>query len=134
MSVKYVDSNVFIYPVLYTDAKAKRCGRILQDIISQEFQAVTSALTWDEFTYVVMRTLGRKTAAEQSGKLLAFPHLLFMEVDTKVLQEAHRLINTHNLRPRDAIHLATALLHKADCVISDDSDFDKAGIIHRQPA
>ena len=45
----YIDSNVFLYPVLYNDMKESETAReILAEIEGKNIQAYTSTLTWDE--------------------------------------------------------------------------------------
>jgi predicted nucleic acid-binding protein len=47
----YVDSNVFIYPVIYDEAavmEAKSCKSFLLKIAFKEVDAYTSLITWDE--------------------------------------------------------------------------------------
>jgi len=37
------------------------------------------------------------------------------------------------LKPRDAIHAATALAEEASTILSDDADFDAVKELHRKP-
>ena len=133
MTTSYLDSNVFIHPVLFVDAKADRCRAILRRVVAGELTAVTSVLTWDEFVYVVQKVLGRKVAVAEGQKFLRFPHLSFLKADMGILMRAQRLLTEYNVRPRDALHAATALACGADDVISDDSDFDAIKDIRRIP-
>jgi len=133
MTTKYLDSNVFIYPVLFADAKAERCRAILRQVVDREFPAVTSVLTWDEFVYVVQKVLGRNVAVAEGQKFLRFPHLSFLRTDVEILMRAQRLLTEYNVRPRDAIHAATALVHGANDIISDDGDFDAIKDVRRIP-
>jgi predicted nucleic acid-binding protein len=133
MNTKYVDSNVFIYPVLFADAKAERCRAILKQIVDHELTAVTNVLTWDEFVYIVQRVLGRAVAVAEGQKFLQFPHLTFLRTDVTLLMKAQRLLSEYNIRPRDAIHAATALAYGTREIVSDDSDFDAIKVIRRIP-
>ncbi len=79
----YIDSNVFIYPVLYTietDPKVKKAKEILLSIEKGELQAYTSTLTWDEVVWVISKSLGRSEAINQGQKLLGFPNLEFIRL------------------------------------------------------
>jgi uncharacterized protein len=129
--VKYVDSNVFIYPVLMKDEHSARCAKLLQGIALGEIKAMTSVLTWDELVYVVSRTLGHDVAVRQGEMFLRFPGLTFHPVDMKVLAKAQELVNTCHVKPRDAIHAATAILCGAEEIVSDDDDFDRINTIRR---
>jgi len=132
----YIDSNVFIYPVIYqTDAqqKAKKAKEILLKIERGEIKAYTSALTWDEVAWVVSRVLSKDDGIRQGRKLLGFPNLEFIDVDEGILSVAQMLLDKYKLTPRDSIHAASALSRKIKAVISDDEDFDKVKEITRNP-
>ena len=67
----YIDSNVFLYPVLYGDLEeSERAREILSQIERKDIQAYTSTLTWDEVSYVIERTLGKTDAIEIGKKFL----------------------------------------------------------------
>lgn len=132
----YIDSNVFIYPVLYTieaEPKAKKASQILLSIEKGELQAYTSTLTWDEVVWVVSKQMGRNEGINQGQKLLGFPNLEFIGVDANVLSQAQALIDKHNLTPRDSIHIASAIQRKTKTIISDDKDIDQVPEIERTP-
>ena len=71
-ATKYIGSNVFIYAVLYNDKRASACRRVLADIVSGTVDAVTNTLTWDEFTFIVERTLGREVSVPEGERFLRF--------------------------------------------------------------
>jgi predicted nucleic acid-binding protein len=131
----YLDSNVFIYPVIYQadEPKAKRAKQILQNIESGKTNAYTSTLTWDEVVWVVSRTLNRSEGINQGRKLLDFPNLKLIPADSQVLSRAQRLIEKHKIKPRDAIHVASALERKNAEIISDDSELEAIKEIVRIP-
>jgi predicted nucleic acid-binding protein len=132
----YLDSNVFIYPVIYqadTQPKAKKAKEILHDIEKGEFTAYTSTLTWDEVVWVITRVMGRSEGINQGRKLLGFPNLQFVPTDESVIARAQRLLDKYKLSPRDAVHVASALVKRTKAVISDDADFDQIKEIKRTP-
>jgi len=132
----YVDSNVFLYPVLYSvdmDSRVKRASAILKSIANGELSAFTSVLTWAEIVWVVKKTMGINEALSQGQKLIGFINLHFISVDENVLSQAQRLMGEYNLKPRDAIHAASALSRKLSTIISDDQDFDIIKEIKRIP-
>ena len=53
----YIDSNIFIFPVIYENGKADASSKILNGIEKNEIIAYTSVLTWDEVAYVVNRVM-----------------------------------------------------------------------------
>jgi predicted nucleic acid-binding protein len=134
--MQYVDSNVFLYSVLYSpdlELKAKRAKEILQKIENKELSAATSTLTWDEVVWVATKLLGRTDGIAQGQKLLGFPNLEFINVDEGIIVQAQSLMDKYKLSPRDSIHVASALSRKATIIISDDEDFDQVKEIKRTP-
>jgi predicted nucleic acid-binding protein len=132
----YVDSNVFIYPVIYdsgTVEKAKKAREILEKIVGGELKAYTSTLTWDEVVWVVSRVLSREDGVSQGRKLLGFPNLEFIDVDKRTLSMAQALLDRYRLKPRDSIHLASAMNSSLRTIITDDEDFDVVKEIERRP-
>jgi len=130
----YLDSNVFIYPVLYSieaEPKARKAKEILLSIEKGEFPAYTSTLTWDEVVWVISKTMGRSEGISQGQKLLGFPNLEFISADANILSQAQALIDKYNLRPRDSIHIASAIQRKIKTIISDDKDIDQVTEIER---
>jgi predicted nucleic acid-binding protein len=130
----YLDSNVFIYPVIYqTEAqpKASKAKEILRNVENGKLSAYTSTLTWDEVVWVVSKVMGRNEGINQGQKLLGFPNLQFVTADENVIVQAQRLMNKYKMSPRDSIHLASALERRTKSVISDDADFDQVKEITR---
>ena len=132
----YIDSNIFIYPAIYsteTQEKAMKAKEILLKIEKGELSAYTSTLTWDEVVWVISRTLGRDDGTNQGRKLLGFPNLEFIDIDKRALSTAQMLLDKYQLKPRDALHLASAVNRNIKKVISDDEDFDNIKEIERTP-
>ena len=132
----YLDSNVFIYPVLYspeTQEKSRKARELLLKVEKGELKAYTSTLTWDEVVWVIAKTLGREEGTSQGRKLLGFPNLEFIDIDKRTLSTAQTLLDKYNLRPRDSLHIASALNKNIKTIISDDEDFDKVTEITRSP-
>lgn len=123
----YVDSNIFIYPAIYDpDAipEAARAKVKLHEIASGSIEACTSTLTWDEITWVVRRLFSSEKAAEQGASFLKLPNLRLLKVDLEVVSQAQTLLEKYCLKPRDAIHAATAIRNGIDKILSYDEDFD----------
>lgn len=134
--MSYIDSNVFIYPILYTaevEPKVKNAKAILVSIEKKELTAYTSTLTWDEVVWVVSKTLGRSEGINQGQKLLGFPNLEFISADANILSRAQTLMKKYKLTPRDAIHIGSAIERKIKIVVSDDQDIDQVNEIKRTP-
>jgi predicted nucleic acid-binding protein len=120
----YLDSNVFIYAAINTQALGERARYLLQKIQLGEEKAETSALTFDEVFWAVKK-YDQEAAVEACQALLNFPNLEIVPVDRELALLALRLIQEHHLAPRDAIHAATAVADKVDVIVSTDAHFDK---------
>ncbi len=132
----YLDSNVFIYPVIYdeeAEPKARKAKELLLKVENGKLSAFTSTLTWDEVVWVVSRVMGKSEGVIQGKKLLGFPNLQFVAADESILTRAQSLMNKYKLSPRDSIHIASALEKRTKSVISDDADFDQVKEIKRTP-
>jgi uncharacterized protein len=132
----YLDSNVFIYPVIYgeeAEPKARKAKELLLKIENGKLPALTSTLTWDEVVWVVSKVMGRTEGAIQGTKLLGFPNLQFITADENVIARAQKLMEKYKLSPRDSIHVASALEKRTKSFISDDTDFDQVKEIKRTP-
>lgn len=128
----YVDTNVFVYPLIYGEEirKVKIAKKILLQISKGEVDACTSSLTWDEFVWVLKKFKGMNVAKSEGRKFLQFPNLKILSVDG-VLDGAQEIIEKYDVRPRDAIHIACALKNKEKELISDDEELDKVKEIRR---
>lgn len=134
--MKYIDSNVFIYPILLdakSDRKAELCRNILLKIADGSISAATSAITWDEIVWVVRKTLGRDVAVREGEKFLEFPNLKLVKVDESIIRTAQKIAKKHSIKPRDAIHSACCIENGIEELLSDDSDFDRIDGIKRIP-
>lgn len=130
----YVDSNIFLYAAIYDPDKipeARRAKARLQEIAAGSFEASTSTLTWDEITWVVRRFYGPQKAAAQGASFLRLPNVRMLKVDVEVITQAQSLLEKFSLKPRDAIHAATAVTNRIDRILSYDPDFDTLPTLSR---
>jgi len=133
--MKYIDSNVFIYPVIYNYniTGVNKAKKYLLQIAKGHLKACTAALTWDELVWIVRKISNIEIAILEGEKFLKFPHLLILDVNHHVLQKAQEIIEEYYLKPRDAIHAATAIINNINQIISDDEDFDTIKELKRIP-
>ena len=64
-------------------------------------------------------------------KFLTLPNFIFVDVKKDIIIRAQRLFEEYNLKPRDAIHAATAISPNIDEIISEDKDFDSVRELKR---
>jgi predicted nucleic acid-binding protein len=130
----YIDSNIFLYPVLYENTpESTAAEKVLKKIENTEITAYTSTLTWDEITYCVFKITGRFNSITAGRKFITFPNLRFIAVDESVISKSQRLMEEYNLHPRDAIHCACALEKGIKKLITNDKHFQEVGEIEVLP-
>jgi len=123
----YLDSNVFIYSLIYESGlneSVKKADYYLDLLIKGKIVGYTCALTWDEVFYIVKRTNGFEEAGRAGKFLLTFPNLKFVNVDFGIISNAQKIAQRFNIMPRDAIHASCALEYCNGEIISNDLDFD----------
>ena len=116
----YVDSNIFLYPVIYkleTVEEARESRDFLLKISEGLIEACTATIIWDEVVWVVRKVFGLKPSIELGRRFLEFPNLKLLSVKRSVILRAQRLMEKYKIKPRDAIHAATALENNIDCLL-----------------
>ena len=124
----YLDANVFIYAAAIdplSDAKTVESQRILRKVVEGRAKASTSLLTWDEVVWVCREAMPYQEAILKGNLILNLPGLNIAEVTIAIVNKAAELATTYSLKPREAIHAATAIINGEKEIITDDSDFDK---------
>lgn len=122
MDKKYIDANIFIRGILREDNNSKE---IVLKIANNEFIGVTSVLSWDEVVFIVRKFLGKDIAKKEGYKFFRLPNIIFADAKKEIIMKAQKLIEKYDLKPRDAIHAATAINLDISEIISEDDDFDK---------
>jgi predicted nucleic acid-binding protein len=128
----YVDANIFLNAILYDpgeNEEARRAIEFLDTIRKGAIHAMTSALTWDEFVWVLRKEMDETTAKAKGREFLSFPHLHFVDITASLVSKAQDILEQHGVKPRDAIHLATAVASGAGTFATFDSRLSGLGII-----
>lgn len=131
--MRYLDANVFVYPALYEGPLADRAVRVLARVAAGE-GAVTAALTIDEVVHAVRKRGAPEASLHQGHLVLGMPNLRVLPVTADTMRAALGLMErVPPLRPRDAVHAATAIQAGVFTIVSDDKDFDKVPGLRREP-
>jgi predicted nucleic acid-binding protein len=121
-SLVALDPCVFIYHVEAHPHYRTLTAELLRGIQEGRWQAVTSVVTLMELT-VRPWQLGREDAArEYEGLIAHLPNLVLADVTRDVARWAARLRAEHRLLPADALQVATALLYRANALVTNDRD------------
>jgi len=130
----YVDSNVFLYSVIYDEeavVEAKKSKDFLLNIALAKVEAYTSSVTWDEVVWVIRKFFGIENSVEEGKRFLGFPNLRVLGVRKSTVFKAQELVERYRLKPRDALHAAVALENKIKTIVSYDDGFDVITEIER---
>jgi len=130
----YIDSNIFLYPILYdvdNNDEAKRAEQFLGKVARSEISGITSVLTWDEVVWITQKNLGKDDASKIGKEFLIFPNLSFKKITLSIINKAQDIFSKNNIKPRDAIHVACALDNNVKIIYSFDNDFEKIKEIER---
>jgi uncharacterized protein len=131
--MRYLDANVFLYPLLHEGPPVDAAIRHLRALLDGEAHGCTSALTLDEVAYVMQRAGYREAGIEECQRLLGMPNLRVLPATPDTVRTALDLMErVPMLRPRDAVHAATALDAGIFTIVSDDRDFDKVPGLRRE--
>ena len=132
----YLDSSVFVYAVTHDpskSAKAKEAIGILREVEENKTRGVTSLLSWDELAWVVWRLEGREASIRAGAAFLKLKNLSILAPGLPVMLRAQELVERYQLKPRDAIHVSTALNAGEKEIISEDEELDVVAEIIRRP-
>jgi|SRR3989344_527258 len=124
MEEAYIDSNIFIFAVINSEKEGLKARQILRSLPEKNVKIYTSTLTFDEFSYKLLKNIKRKDAIDAISAFFNLKGVTFIEVSRDIIWEAFELIKNYSLEPRDAIHLACASSRNLKTIISEDKDFD----------
>ena len=129
----YADAGVFVLSLTADDRAPNVAASksFVGSVVRGERALSTSTLTWDEVVYVVRRLLGPEDSQDKAEDLLALRNVTWIPVDLAVIRGASDLYRTLPIRPRDAIHAASAIRSGEREVVSEDKVFDRVPGIRR---
>ena len=96
---------------------------------SGEIRIVTSTVTLLEVLVHPLKHGDESLAHEYNDILLSSPNIFTVPVTPATAQTAAELRATSNLKTPDAIHLATAINHRADAFLTGDRDFGEFNLM-----
>jgi predicted nucleic acid-binding protein len=113
--LRYWDTNCFLGVLNNEPDKLSSCKAVLREAEGGTVRIVTSALTLTEVLWPkgVPRPLP-KEKAEKVQRFFQHEWITVYDVDRTLAERARDLVWDHSVRPKDAIHIATALDAKVD--------------------
>jgi predicted nucleic acid-binding protein len=126
----YLDSNIVLYAIGEESRFRNPCRRLLQSVVNRDLVGETSVLTVQDVVHHRQRR-GDVAPVAHGRDVLSICSVAH-PLDTSVVRMALSLMDGRpGLGTADAIHVATALAHGIETVISADADFDAVAGIER---
>lgn len=124
-----VDANIVLFALGDSEPQRSRCRSFLDDVWRGSGSAYVSAEMVQEVVFHRMRRAGRADAVAAARRIL--PAFVVLDFDHEVLEAALGLIEATDVRGRDAVHAATALVYGIETIASTDPAFDQIPGIRR---
>jgi predicted nucleic acid-binding protein len=118
-----LDTAPLIFYIEDHPSYADLLAPFFEAVKSGEIRVVTSTVTLLEVLVHPLKHGDESLAHAYNDILLSSPNILTVPVTPATAQTAAELRATSNLKTPDAIHLATAINHRADAFLTGDRDF-----------
>jgi len=115
-----LDTSIFIYHLEANPYYLPLTQAILARIEAGQCSGVVSTVTLMELTVHPWRLNRGDIAREYEIFLVNFPNLKLIEVTREIARQAAQLRATYNLRPADALQVATTMMNNTTLWISND--------------
>lgn len=109
---RYWDSDAFLGQLNGEPDKVSACESVLEAAEERRLIIVTSALTLAEVLYVKGQTPIPRSSREKVSAFFKQPYISVQNVTRRISEYARELVWEHQIRPKDAIHVATAVILK----------------------
>ncbi|HZL56475.1 MAG TPA: PIN domain-containing protein [Bryobacteraceae bacterium] len=133
--IVYWDTSIFLCFLNKEETERSRiCEDVLQHASMEEVLILTSTYTIVEVIRPKKKSLPGSTplTPEQVQKIkgmFRWPFIQTIELDDRTANYASDLARDHGLAPADAVHAASAILWKAQCLHAWDRDFSRVSQI-----
>lgn len=119
--VRYWDSNCFLGWLKGESDKKERCAEVLKAAEGRKIKIATSALTLVE----VLRLKGEARISKKDSKTIEDffrnPYIIVQNLDRRLAEKARELVwEKGSIQPKDAIHLATAIINRIPIIDTFD--------------
>lgn len=128
----FLDSTTLIHAIDKSAEYHKECLNLISKAAKGEINAATSLETLEETLFILSKLTSTPTALRVTYDYLKMVKIKKYEMDQAVFERALEIMEiTPIKRPKDAINVATMLEHDIPKIISEDKEYDKAGLIQR---
>lgn len=126
----YLDANFLFFAAVGESLQAERARALIQTFVEGR-RALTSVLALDETIWVLRKNGYGSLIRQVIEEIYAMKSIEVKEVPVHIPLRALDFIEKHNLKPRDAFHVAIMEHFNEHEIVSDDKDFDKIPGIKR---
>ena len=115
-----LDTSIFIYHLEAHPRYLPLTTLLLNSVQAGERQAVVSTVAFMELTVHPWRLDRPEVARQYEALLVNFPHLQVADVTRDVARRAAQLRAGYQIRPADALQVATAIVYGATAFVTND--------------
>lgn len=119
---RYWDSDCFLGWLQAEEGKVSLCEQVLEEAKASRVMIVTSALTLTEVLMLRGRTRIPKADQQKVERFFASSFITVRNITRRVAETSRSLVWDYGIKPKDALHVATAL----DAKLSLFNTFDEA--------
>lgn len=122
-----LDTSIFIYHLEANPRYLPLTQQLLKGVESGQCSGVVSTVTLMELTVHPWRKNRADIARQYEAVLINFPNLTMVDVSREVARQAAQIRATYNVRPADALQVATAKVSGATLWVSNDKKLKRLG-------
>ena len=115
-----LDTSILFYHLQAHPRYQPLTRELLLGVQAGQPKAIVSAVTVMELTVHPWRLGQASVAREYEALLVHFPNLILADVTRDTARRAAQLRARYDVRPADALHVATALVHGATAFVTND--------------
>jgi predicted nucleic acid-binding protein len=115
-----IDTPAFIYFFEQHPDHAAAAAHLFTRLVSGELTGISSSIVAAELLVPYYRSGDTGRARKLSSFIHSVPNLEIVDAGRRICEEAARLRGAYALRTSDALHVATALVRKADWLVTND--------------
>src|SRR3989344_3499635 len=90
MEEAYIDSNIFIFAVINSEKEGLKARQILRSLPEKNVKIYTSTLTFDEFSYKLLKNIKRKDAIDAISAFFNLKTIISEDKDFDVIKGIER--------------------------------------------
>ncbi len=124
-----VDSNLLVYLNARMPSDDATVIEKLWEELLRKHELFTNVLVLDEVLYISKKKydIPYNDTLEFIDKAV-LPYVTILSIGVREYFEARAYMLKYDLKPSDALHVATIITSRLDAIVSEDRDFDRTGI------